>query len=177
LGQRQSRIHRFEASKQVPNRLDRPFDLALVFGPARAGRIDKTAVMLRHISVQRIQVGIIQIGFNHPAFQAVDYKNLAHPAPEDSHVYMRAHKTLLVLPPHKLHILVPAPGQGADKGVDHAVAPRLGIVEQTHLAIINLGLQPGRGFTTLSLRGNRCARSVAPGGAGSRWCPSAHNPL
>src|SRR5690625_6610427 len=97
--------------------------------------------MGRHVSIQRVQVWIIQIGFNHPAFQAINDKNLTHPAPKSAHFYVRGDKTLLVLPPYKLYVFIPAPGQSANKGIDHAIASRLRIVEHPYFPIVNLGLQ------------------------------------
>src|SRR5690625_7980451 len=105
-----------------------------------------------------------QIGFNHPAFQAINDKNLTHPAPKSAHFYVRGDKTLLVLPPYKLHVFIPAPGQSANKGIDHAIASRLRIVEHPYFPIVNLGLQARASLMT-------------PSRPGSRRSPTAHDPL
>src|SRR5690625_5659985 len=97
--------------------------------------------MGRHVSIQRVQVWIIQIGFNHPAFQEINDKNLTHPAQKSAHFYVRGDKTLLVLPPYKLHLFIPAPGHSAHKGIDYAIASRYRIVEHLYFPTVNWAFQ------------------------------------
>ena len=126
--------------------LDIALDLGLVLGSGHPAGIQEAAVEPGHLLIGAVEVGVIEIGLDHAAFEVVEADPGGNTAEKLEHVDMRGREALLVLLEGELHELVPAVGQGGDEGVEAPLSALLGIEEQPHLAIVDLDQISGFGF-------------------------------
>jgi len=149
-----------QSAEGFVNRDDISFHLALGIGdPAR---IDKTAEMMGHLRIAAIDDRIVQIGLDDAAFEIVEIDPLGHAAEKRPHVQMGGDKRSLILAVDKLHILVAAPCQGADKGIDLPMTLERIIPYPAHIAVIDLDFLARLAFDATGSAGTPAFAQLVP---------------
>src|SRR5207245_6729744 len=118
-----------------------------------AGRIGDDAVMSQHRTVDRIELGLVQIGLEDAFLKVVEHHIADHPAKIPKRFFVKLSPDLLAgLPDHPPEA-APRIAQRHHEQARTTVPAALGIDRQRALAIVDLSLLAGEELKTIKLLG------------------------